>query len=86
MKTTDPKVSLASLEVDAHARLQCCAELDCEARDLLRALGLTDGACLRVCQRGETCIVQVRGTRIGITNRVARSIRVEPITTAPQRA
>jgi Fe2+ transport system protein FeoA len=81
LKTTEHRVPLASLAVDSCARFHC-AELDCEARDLLRGLGLTDGACMRVCQRGETCIVQVRGTRIGITNRVARSIHVEPIAAA----
>lgn len=80
----DPRVPLDSLEVDSCARF-CCADIDGEARELLRALGLTDGASMRVCQRGETCIVQVRGTRIGITNRVARSISVELIDATPAR-
>ncbi len=78
MNRTIHWVPLASLPVDTCARFHC-AEVDGEARDLLRALGLTDGACMRMCQQGQTCIVQVRGTRIGITNRVARSIHVEPI-------
>lgn len=81
MSKTDHRVPLASLAVDTCARFHC-AELDGEARDLLRALGLTDGACMRMCQGGTTCIVQVRGTRIGITNRVARSIHVEPLAAA----
>jgi Fe2+ transport system protein FeoA len=84
LPTTDLRVPLASLAVDTSCRFHC-AELDGEARELLRALGLTDGACMRVCQLGETCIVQVRGTRIGITNRVARSIHVEPLAAAPAR-
>jgi Fe2+ transport system protein FeoA len=70
-------VPLTSLAVEASARLHF-AELDAEARDLLRALGLTDGALLRVCKQGEPCVVQVRATRIGITNRVARAILVTP--------
>lgn len=85
MPTTDLPVPLDSLDVDSCARF-CCAELDGEARELLRGLGLTDGARVRVCQRGETCIVQVHGRRIGITSRVARSISVVPISAAPARA
>jgi Fe2+ transport system protein FeoA len=71
-------IPLTSLEVDASARF-LDADLDAEARDLLRALGLTGGTELRVCQQGEPCIVSVRATRIGIANRVARAIRVAPI-------
>ncbi len=46
---------------------------------MLRGLGLTDRSLLRVCQQGEPCVVQVHATRIGLTNRVARAIRVEPL-------
>jgi Fe2+ transport system protein FeoA len=72
-------IPLTSLPIEASARLDY-AELDDEARDLLRALGLTDGALLRVCKQGDPCVVQVRATRIGITNRVARAIMVHPTT------
>ena len=85
MPTPVARVPLASLAVDSRARFHC-AELDGEARDLLRALGLTEGTCMRMCQGGETCIIQVRGTRIGITNRVARSISVEPLADESSRA
>lgn len=76
-------IPLTSLDVDASARF-LDAELDAEARNLLRALGLTDGTELRVCQQGEPCIVSVHATRIGIANRVARAIRVEPIAQRPK--
>jgi Fe2+ transport system protein FeoA len=49
---------------------------DHQSRALLRALGLTDGARLRVCRLGDPCIIQVRGTRIGLSKLVAQSIHV----------
>ena len=55
------------------------AELDTEARELLRGLGLTDRSLLRVCKQGDPCVVQVHATRIGLTSRVARAIRVERV-------
>ena len=70
-------IPLTALAIDARARLHN-AHLPIEARHELRALGLTDGATLRVCKQGEPCVVQVRATRIGITSRVAQSILVEP--------
>ncbi len=78
MATTTGVIRLTSLAVDATARLRS-AELDTEARDLLRGLGLTDGSIVRVCKQGEPCVVQVRATRIGITSRVAGTILVEPM-------
>jgi Fe2+ transport system protein FeoA len=71
-------IPLTSLAVDASARFHD-ADLDREARDLLRGLGLTDGALLRVCKQGEPCVVQVSATRIGLTKRVAQAIRVQPV-------
>lgn len=50
--------------------------LDCESRAVLRSLGLTDGACLRICRLGDPCIIQVRSTRIGLSKAVAQSIYV----------
>jgi Fe2+ transport system protein FeoA len=70
-------VPLSSLAIDASARFQG-GQLATEDRDTLRALGLTDGATLRVCKQGEPCVVQVRATRIAITGRVAQAIFVEP--------
>jgi Fe2+ transport system protein FeoA len=54
------------------------AAVDNELRTLLRALGLTDNSPLRVCKRGEPCVVQVRATRIGISRRIAQHITVVP--------
>ena len=50
--------------------------LDDESRVVLRSLGLTDGARFRICRLGDTCIIQVRSTRIGLSMAVARSIYV----------
>ena len=69
---------MTSLPVGTTARLQDAA-LDPEAREVLRGLGLTDRSILRVCKQGEPCVVQVHATRIGLTNRVASAILVEPI-------
>jgi len=57
------------------------AAVDTELRTLLRALGLTDNSPLRVCKRGEPCVVQVRATRIGISRRIAQHITVVPDST-----
>ena len=53
--------------------------LDHQSRAVLRSLGLTDGARLRVCRLGDPCIIQVRSTRIGLSKVVARSIYVAVI-------
>lgn len=50
--------------------------LDEHSRAVLRSLGLTDGARLRICRLGDPCIIQVRSTRIGLSKAVAQSIRV----------
>jgi Fe2+ transport system protein FeoA len=50
--------------------------LDDQSRAVLRSLGLTDGARLRVCRRGDPCIIQVRSTRNGLSKVVAQSIYV----------
>lgn len=51
--------------------------LDDQSRGVLRSLGLTDGARLRICRLGDPCIIQVRSTRIGLSKVVAQSIYVE---------
>ena len=66
---------LSELEVGDIARMVDAA-IDTEAQSLLQALGLTDNSRLRVCKRGEPCVVQVRATRIGISSRIARHITV----------
>jgi Fe2+ transport system protein FeoA len=66
---------LSELEVGDIARMVDAA-IDPEAQSLLQALGLTDNSQLRVCKRGEPCVVQVRATRIGISSRIAQHITV----------
>ena len=66
---------LSELEVGDVARMVEAA-IDPEAQSLLQALGLTDNSRLRVCKRGEPCVVQVRATRIGISSRIAQHITV----------
>ena len=50
--------------------------LDDQSRTVLRSLGLTDGARLRICRLGDPCIIQVRSTRIGLSKVVAQTIFV----------
>jgi Fe2+ transport system protein FeoA len=50
--------------------------LDRQSRDVLRSLGLIDGARLKICRLGDPCIIQVRSTRIGLSKVVAQSIYV----------
>jgi len=72
-------VSLEQLTVGALARFHG-TDLDPEACHQLRSLGLTTECQLRLCKKGEPCIVQVRSTRIGISQEVARRIMVVPLT------
>lgn len=83
-KNSSGVIPLSALAIDECARLHT-AQVPAEARHALRALGLTDGATLRVCKQGEPCVVQVRSTRIGITRRIAQAILVEPHVRVPAR-
>ncbi len=51
---------------------------DAASKPVLRSLGLTDDCVLRLCKVGDPCIVQVRSTRIGLSNTVARCLFVVP--------
>lgn len=76
--TQNPKlIDLTRLSVGARARFRGngLAQSDLQ---LLEALGLTEDSRFRVCQTGDPWIVQVRSTRIGIAEAVARQIRVLP--------
>ena len=72
-------IRLSDLGVGAWARFHEAA-LDEDACDLLETLGLTASSRVRLCKGGEPCIVQVRSTRIGLSNAVARQIFVIPDT------
>jgi Fe2+ transport system protein FeoA len=70
-------IALSALAVGSFARLHE-ARLDAESAGLLRALGLSSTRELRLCKAGEPCIVQVGGTRIGVSRDVASRILVIP--------
>jgi Fe2+ transport system protein FeoA len=71
-------VPLSDLPVGKLARLHA-VDLDDAAAGLLRALGLTSDSDLRLCKGGEPCIVQIGGTRLGVSGAVARHILVMPV-------
>jgi Fe2+ transport system protein FeoA len=75
-------VRLADVQSGTTARLTD-TRLESASRALLRALGLTDGSVLRVCQQGEPCVIQVRATRIGLSSRVARDVFIVPVEAPP---
>ena len=72
---TSAPVRLSDLAVGAVARLER-ADVDDEARRLLRALGLAEASRFRLCTSSEPYIVQVRATRIGLSRAVARELYV----------
>lgn len=69
-------IPLTAAPVGCHATLQEVRDL--ESKPVLRSLGLTDECVLRLCKVGDPCIVQVRSTRIGLSNTVARCLFVVP--------
>jgi Fe2+ transport system protein FeoA len=73
--------ALTNLSAGQTARLHE-ARLDSNAVGLLRALGLSETRPFRVCKAGEPCILQVEGTRIGVSRVVARNLFVIPDTYA----
>ena len=73
-------VPLTSMPVGALATL--CEVRDAESRTVLRSLGLHDSCVMRLCKVGDPCIVQVRATRIGLSQAVARCLYVVPETDA----
>ncbi|HEX2251773.1 MAG TPA: FeoA family protein [Thermoanaerobaculia bacterium] len=76
--STHPEpVGLTTLPVGAEARFHGTS-LGRADLEILEALGLTGACRLRVCQAGDPWIVQVRATRIGIAEAVARAILVVP--------
>ena len=77
-----PVVPLSDVAAGTTARL-ADTRLESSPRALLRALGLTDGSMLRVCQQGEPCVIQVRATRIGLSSRVAKNVFIIPVDRRP---
>ena len=69
-------VPLTSVPVGALATLH--EVRDAESRTMLRSLGLHDACVMRLCKIGDPCIVQVRATRIGLSQAVARTLYVVP--------
>jgi len=70
-------IDLTRLSVGSRARFRGTGLAQSDLQ-LLEALGLTEDSRFRVCQTGDPWIVQVRSTRIGIAEAVARQIRVLP--------
>ncbi len=70
-----PPVCLTELGAGDHGRLHA-TRLVVEDREMLRALGLAEHSRFRVCKAGDPWILQVRSTRVGISDAVARRILV----------
>jgi Fe2+ transport system protein FeoA len=70
-------VALTKLAAGQTARFHE-ARLDDQSIGLLRALGLSETQPFRVCKAGEPCILQVDGTRIGVSRVVASTLYVIP--------
>ena len=70
-------VALSTLRKGAVGRVHD-PQLDEESVGLLRALGLAVSRRFKLCKTGEPCIVQVGGTRIGVSKDVAARILVVP--------
>ena len=68
---------LSDLAVGETARMHQ-ADLDGGTARFLRAIGLINRSEVRLCKAGEPCIIQVRSTRIGLSQPVASRIFVVP--------
>lgn len=44
--------------------------------ELLRAMGLREGLPIRICRAGESCIVDVDGTRLGLAREMSTGVQV----------
>jgi len=74
-------IPLSQLPRGARATLHR-RDLHCDDCELLNAMGMTERCTLRVCRRGNPCIVQVKSTRLGLSSSMARNIMVYPLRTA----
>lgn len=69
---------LTDLRPGSRGRL-LAADLERNDLALLHALGLCEQSSFRLCKAGDPWIVQVRGTRIGISQHVAELLQVEAV-------
>lgn len=74
-QSTAAAVPLSRLKEGQRGRLHS-ASLCCEDCALLNAMGMTEECEIRVCQKGNPCIVQVNATRLGLSSAMARHIFV----------
>lgn len=72
-----PPVPLSQLTEGSRGRL-LSTELEGRDREILSALGFATGCRFRICRAGDPWIVQVKSTRIGLANEVARRVLVLP--------
>ena len=72
-----PAVRLTDLAAGDRGRLHA-AELADRDREMLSALGLAERCRFRLCQAGNPWIVQVNGTRVGLSETVAHRLLVIP--------
>jgi len=69
------RVPLRTLRAGECGRL-CPSSLEGESGELLCAMGITAECNLRVCRGGTPCIIDVEGTRFGLSRAVRETIYV----------
>ena len=79
MTEAERRIPLTQLRKGQRAIVDCSTltHLPEEDRCLLRAMGLYDRCTVRVCRAGAPCIIQVDGTKLGLSGAVAGRILVE---------
>ncbi len=70
-----PPVPLTELAAGERARLHT-ADLLGRDREMLSALGLATSTWFRLCKTGNPWIVQIRGTRVGMSEAIAHRLLV----------
>ena len=70
-------VRLTRLRAGDRGRLHA-TRLAGDDREMLRALGLAERSHFRVCKAGDPWILQIRGTRVGMSSAVASRLMVIP--------
>lgn len=76
-QSPEPTVSLVDLRPGDRCQLHSTS-LEGSDSAILFALGLRGQNMVRLCKAGDPWIVEVRGTRIGLADEVARRLRVVP--------